>query len=129
MRFIFISLILLFSAEAYSFDLLQSYETSYEKSTSSLTPPQKKFIYANWYRGTFPTPLDSLNYHVKKHGQGRSRIQYTKDALYFFKKNKYRGKRRMLLDGTPGMKITTRKAGGIFTQDGKIVTFWYDNEH
>lgn len=126
MRKWLICLLLLFSIDAYAFDLLAYND---EPFTRQLSSQQKKFVYDHWYRGTFPTPLDSLNYHVRKHGQGRSRMRYTKDALHFFHKNKHLGRKRMLLDGTPGMKITTRRAGGIFTQKGKIVTFWYDNEH
>lgn len=84
----------------------------------------KKFLEKNWSRGTFPTPLDSVRYHVNKHGNGRSATRYTKDAIAFYHKNYHRRKVWILHDGTRGYKIENGKDGGYWTTDGRIITFW-----
>lgn len=69
-----------------------------------------------------------MDYHLKKHGKGRTLEQYTEDAMDFYNKNKSHGKEVTLKDGTKGIKIQTgkgkNKVGGYWTTDGKLVTFW-----
>jgi hypothetical protein len=84
-------------------------------------------ILQSWRNVTFRSIASSIKYHVAKHGKGVSIAQYTRDAVDFFKKNSGLGKDILLKDGSTGIKITTPGGGpgGIFTTDGKIVTFWY----
>lgn len=71
-------------------------------------------------------------YHVGKHGNGRTTVQYTQDAMNFFNKNKGLGQNVILKEGTQGIKIQTKqiingktqRVGGYWTSDGKFVTFW-----
>ena len=99
--------------------------------------------YANsarsWQKATFDTPEDSLKYHFNKHVAkelgsnplrlGSTPAEYTADAQKFWKFNKNSPLREpiTLMDGTPGVRIRHGGGlpGGIFTPEGKIVTFWY----
>ncbi|MBN1520586.1 MAG: hypothetical protein JW923_10920 [Spirochaetales bacterium] len=81
---------------------------------------------SKWHKATFDTVDDSIAYHLKTHGKGRTFKQYTDDAMSFFAKNKDQGVRATLRDGTEGIKIQTgtgkNKVGGWWTSDGKLVT-------
>jgi hypothetical protein len=92
-----------------------------------------KYLADNWHQGTFPNRMQSVRYHLAKHGKGRTAQQYTQDAMDFFHKNQHLGQKVTLKDGTPGIKIQTKvmipglktqRIGGYWTQDGKLVTFW-----
>lgn len=58
-----------------------------------------------WDKGTFPTVQDSINYHTKKHGYERSQLQYTRDAVNFYERNKRLRYSTTLKDGSPGYRI------------------------
>lgn len=77
-----------------------------------------------WDKGTFPTVQDSINYHTRKHGYGRSQLQYTRDAVNFYERNKRLRYSTTLKDGSPGYRIKKGQQGGIWTKDGKILTYW-----
>ncbi|WP_419785537.1 DUF637 domain-containing protein [Pseudodesulfovibrio sp.] len=85
-----------------------------------------------WHKGTFSDTTSSIDYHLAKHGKGRSAEEYTNDAMAFFEKNKNSAQDVVLKDGTPGLKIQTEKTvngkrikqGGYWTKDGKLVTYW-----
>ena len=80
-----------------------------------------------WYRSTFESEEASAEYHLGKHGMGRTLEEYTKDAQDFFRQNQSQATEVRLRDGTPGLRIKTPGGeGGYFTPDGRIVTFWYD---
>lgn len=87
---------------------------------------EREYLEQTWYKSTFPTTMDSVHYHVKKHGKGRNAVQYTQDAMAFYERYKNRGRRVTLKDRqhTPGIKIRVNNAGGLWTEDGKLVTFW-----
>ena len=98
------------------------------KSTTSAG----KYLSNSWHKGTFPNKMQSVKYHLGKHGAGRTATQYTKDAQSFFQANKHLGKEVILKDGTHGIKIQTKqiingkthRVGGYWTKDRRIVTFW-----
>jgi hypothetical protein len=91
-----------------------------------------KYLLQNWHKGTFPNRTQSVSYHLAKHGKGRTATQYTQDAMNFFNKNKGLGQNVILKDGTQGIIIQTkqiingktRRVGGYWTRDGRLVTFW-----
>ena len=51
----------------------------------------EKTVLDSWAKGGFKTPLRSLEYHYLKHGNGRTRQQYTFDALRFIDEHKEKG--------------------------------------
>ena len=92
-----------------------------------------RYTVKNWHSGTFPNRSQSITYHLGKHGRGRTAFQYTRDAQDFFAKNKHLATKGTLKDGTPGLRIQikrpipgggTKKVGGWWTRDGRLVTFW-----
>ncbi|HZE86742.1 MAG TPA: PA14 domain-containing protein [Methylomirabilota bacterium] len=81
-------------------------------------------ITSKWYKSTSKTVEDAIDFHLEKHGAGRTAEEYTEDALQFFKENRDIMKNTILKDGTQGVKIRIGNQGGYFTPEGKIVTYW-----
>ncbi len=77
-----------------------------------------------WDQGTFPSQQASIDYHTKKHANGRSQLHYTRDAVNFYAKYNHLKFPFTLQDGSQGYKIKKGNEGGIWTKKGKIVTFW-----
>jgi hypothetical protein len=89
----------------------------------------EKTVADSWAKGTFENAVDSLEYHFRKHGGGRTRQQYTFDALRFFHKHKESaqwGKWNPSWNEAFRLKIGT--ARGYFTPGGRILSFWDENE-
>jgi RHS repeat-associated protein len=86
-----------------------------------------EFLSKSWDKGTFPNRMQSIRYHWEKHGKpfGKSIDEYTQDALEFYKQNKSRAIHITLKDGRPGLKIKGAP-GGIFTPEGRVISFWYE---
>jgi RHS repeat-associated protein len=82
---------------------------------------------SSWHKATFGDEAASAAYHLKKHGGGRTLEEYTDDAIGFFDKNRRGGVPMTAKDGTAAVRITSPGGGpgGIFTEVGKIITFWY----
>lgn len=92
-----------------------------------------KYLNDTWYKSTFPNRTQSVQYHLAKHGKGRTAVEYTQDAMDFFAQNRSLGQSVILRDGTAGIKISTKqplpgggfqRVGGYWTNDGSLVTFW-----
>lgn len=66
----------------------------------------------------------SVHYHTRKHGYGRTPLQYTRAAVNFYERNKHFRYSTILMDGTPGYRIKKEREGGVWTRDGKILTYW-----
>ncbi|WP_141960819.1 RHS repeat-associated core domain-containing protein [Actinoallomurus bryophytorum] len=84
----------------------------------------------HWDRGRSRTVEDSANYHLDKHGKGRSFAEYTQEAKSLWDRTPQDSPNRVpwkLWDGREGIKIRggLRGGEGIYTPDGKIVT-WHD---
>ncbi|MFV2126354.1 polymorphic toxin-type HINT domain-containing protein [Micromonospora sp. LOL_013] len=81
-----------------------------------------------WSPGTFGSAEESATYHVGKHGKGRTLAEYTDEAKNLWARTP-EGDRIpwKLRDGSEGWKIRGgfRGGEGIYTKDGKIVT-WHD---
>lgn len=75
-----------------------------------------KYLNDTWYRSTFPNRTQSVQYHLAKHGYGRTAVQYTQDAMDFFAQNRSLGQSVILRDGTAGIKTSTKQplgCGGV----------------
>jgi RHS repeat-associated protein len=98
------------------------------KGTVKHGPKYSTKTYNQWYQGTFKNKTESIDYHIRMHGNGRTPEQYTQAAMSFFSKNKHLAQEITLSTGKKGYKIQTgtgkNKVGGFWTKDGKIVTFW-----
>jgi len=80
-----------------------------------------------WSSATFRSREAAAAYHTSKHGDGRTTAAYTRDAVKFKRRTGPEAwKNTTLKDGTPGRKARRKgKEGGIFTEAGRIVSFWY----
>ncbi len=107
----------------------------FQKATRGMFASRREAaeVFRVWHKGTFPDIASSLKYHLAKHGNGRTALQYTRDAMSFFNANKHLATPVVLKDGTPGLRIklkimtsagTVRRVGGYWTTAGKLVTFW-----
>ncbi|WP_460744696.1 RHS repeat-associated core domain-containing protein [Mariniluteicoccus endophyticus] len=92
-----------------------------------------RYLNDTWHKATFENRTRSVQYHVNKHGNGRTAVQYTQDAMKFYAQNRSLGQSVTLRDGTAGVKISTKQAlpgggvrrvGGLWTKSGRLVTFW-----
>ena len=97
-----------------------------EKQNASPSKP-KESILKRWYKSNWRDVWESIKYHWERHAKkfGKSIEEYTSDATKFFEDNKNAGKPHQLRDGTTGLKIDGAP-GGIYTNHGQIVSFWYD---
>jgi len=70
-----------------------------------------------WYKCTFDTVDDSIEYHLMKHDDGRTVEEFTRDAMDFFNQNRKSGITVILKHGTMGIEIQigtgANKVGGI----------------
>lgn len=86
----------------------------------------------SWNSGTFKSGYKSMNYHYKNKvigqgfGKGKNVIKYTNDALSFANSNssyfKYQYSTKY---GHSRWFYSNTFAGGFFSKNGKIYTFWY----
>lgn len=90
-----------------------------------------QYLFNTWHKGTFENRTRSVNYHLARHGKGRSAVEYTRDAMDFFAANRSLRVPVILKDGSAGIKIATKQPGGgvqkvagYWTSDGRLVTFW-----
>jgi|GEM_PF-3014123 uncharacterized protein YukE len=103
--------------------------------TKSSSNSEETYLHKTWHKGRSSYINQSIQYHVAKHGKGKTAVEYTRAAMDFFEKHKHLGEEVVLNDGTPGIKIRTKfkvqnkktkSIGGYWTKDGKLVTFWDD---
>ncbi|MFE3654497.1 polymorphic toxin-type HINT domain-containing protein [Streptomyces sp. NPDC059152] len=81
-----------------------------------------------WHKATFESVEKSAIYHLEVHGKGRTFAEYTREAKDLWDKTDPKNRIPWKLkDGSMGWKIRGdwRSGEGIYTRDGKIVT-WYD---
>jgi RHS repeat-associated protein len=78
----------------------------------------------DWANVNFNSVDDAFNYHYALHGGPWSSPEaYTQAAKKFYNANVNLAEPWMLKDGSEGLMISTRKYYGIYTMDGKIVSF------
>lgn len=89
----------------------------------------EKSVADSWAKGTFPNPVDSLEHHFKKHGNGRTRWQYTFDALRFFSEHNEKAQWGKWRQGwNEAFRLKIGKRCGYFTPGGRILSYWEINE-
>jgi len=89
----------------------------------------EKSVLDSWAKGSFESPVHSLEYHFLKHGRGRTRLQYTFDALQFFSEYRQQtqwGRWNPAWYEAFRLKVDTRR--GYFTPGGRILSFWDEHE-
>ena len=82
---------------------------------------------SRWGEGTMGSEVDSMEYHLGKHGNGRTIEQYTDDAQDFFQNNQMQAKwGQWNPKWQPSYKIKTGPGnpGGYFDANGKVLTYW-----
>jgi hypothetical protein len=93
-----------------------------------------------WHEGTFDSPEASFQYHFNKHGApvNVTPEQYLQDSKDWAARLAQPGgkaglnaKRMPFDDGKFGVKYSDPNggAGGIIGPDGKVVSFWYSDDH
>ncbi|MBI5665029.1 MAG: RHS repeat-associated core domain-containing protein [Nitrospirae bacterium] len=76
-----------------------------------------------WSNGTFRSAAASIRYHYNKHGIGQGIESFTKEAMEFLNVNKAIARPHLLRTGEEGLKISTKTHFGVYTKEGKIVTY------
>lgn len=93
------------------------------------TPVISEETLSHWDEGTFQTVYDSVIYHWQKHAEplGKTPVEYTNDALRLVRQYQTGRRALKLKNGKQGFVIRTRPGGpgGYFTEDERIVSFWY----
>lgn len=77
----------------------------------------------SWDRATHSRVEDSIEYHYKRHGSGQGIERFTKEGREFFRDHRARARPHRLYDGRMGLKIKADGRFGIYTEEGKIVTY------
>ncbi len=80
-----------------------------------------------WDKGRSSSVEESARYHIGKHGKGRTFAEYTKEAKALWDKTPAKDRIRVEVGhGKKGWKIKGDlwSGEGIYTDDGKIVTWW-----
>lgn len=89
---------------------------------------------AKWYKASSNDVYDSFVYHYNKHvltelpKAGKpvvSMEKYLDDAVAFWEANNDRAIEWSINRGTEMGKKIVGNPGGIYTNDGKVVSFWY----
>ena len=77
-----------------------------------------------WHKATFPSSEASAQYHYGKHGGPWNSIEeYTEAAKQFYAENINLAQPHPLYTGETGVKIRTGQYFGIYTTDGRIISF------
>lgn len=87
----------------------------------------EKSVADSWAKGTFASPVDSLERHFEKHGAGRTRRQYTFDALRFFEEHRHEAKwGRWNPNWSEAFRLKIGAKNGYYTPGGRILSYWDD---
>jgi len=84
-----------------------------------------KFLAARWDQGTFTTVWKSIDYHLARHGQGLSAVEYTQRAMKALGDSS--ATIRRVTDRFSGRSVlrvfSTEFGEGLFTLQGRIIWF------
>lgn len=78
---------------------------------------------ALWDRGNKGSLAEALSYHYQKHGTGQGVRAYTEEARRLWESSRNLGTPHAISGGRLGVKIRTRSVYGIYTDNGKIVSY------
>ncbi len=85
-----------------------------------------------WDKSTYRSPAQSLRDHYERHGAGRALTQgyigFTKEALRLQGLRYKPGTRAVPTASGPGYKVSRQGRYGIFTADGKIVSYGFNDD-
>lgn len=118
------------TAAAGAYNFFQNSNNNRPNWGSKVSTKDYNSVKGDWFNTTFGSKRDTIGYHYDTHvtqkGINKSVSQYTQDAKNLFANYKDQGRAWQLGDGSTGLKINMPNGqGGIYTQSGKIVTFWY----
>jgi hypothetical protein len=78
-----------------------------------------------WAKGTFASPVESLEHHFTKHGAGRTLREYTYEAARFFDKYRHEAQWGRWNPRWPeAFQLKKEGRGGYFTPGGRILSYW-----
>jgi hypothetical protein len=83
----------------------------------------EKYLENNWDKGTFGNVQNSIKYHLRKHGQGLSEVEYTKRAIRVFNDTTAVRSRVSDIRGRAVFKVVSKEGTGLFTKTGRIIWF------
>jgi RHS repeat-associated protein len=83
----------------------------------------EKYLEARWDQGTFGSVKKSIEYHVEKHGKGRSAVELTQSAEKAWRDTNTVKTATTDLQGRPAIKVRSEFGDGLFTPKGKIIWF------
>jgi hypothetical protein len=96
-----------------------------EVVVSSKGTALEKALADRWAKGTFKSVPDSVEYHLAKHGSGRTLSQYTEDATRFFQENKGQAQwGKWNPNWEPSFRLKIGNKGGYYTADGRVLAYW-----
>jgi RHS repeat-associated protein len=83
----------------------------------------EKFLEKRWDKATFGSVEKSIEYHVGKHGNGMSAVEYTQRAMSAFNDSSARRTTASDLLGRPAVRVQSEYGSGLFTNQGRIIWF------
>jgi hypothetical protein len=93
-----------------------------------LTRAELRDVISSWDRGTFDSQAKTIRYHWEQHGMGRSIAEYTDDAREFLRRHRpdmtVRAPTKPGYQRSLSFRDRMTGAGGAYTLDGRILTYW-----
>jgi hypothetical protein len=84
----------------------------------------KRYLEKRWDKATFGSVEKSIEYHVTKHGQGLSPVEYTQRAMKAFEDPSALRVATTDIQMRPALKVVSDTWGsGLYTKGGKIIWF------
>lgn len=80
-------------------------------------------ILSAWDSGTYESLSRSIQRHYQDHGTGQGILAYTREARSFYENNIGRAREHPLRDGRTGLRIGRGVRYGIYTFEGRIISY------
>ena len=85
--------------------------------------PLKSILKTIWDKGTFGNARKSIEYHLRKHDQGLTEVEYTQRAIRAFKDTTAVRARVSDIRRRAVFKVVSKEGTGLFTKTGRIIWF------
>ena len=82
-----------------------------------------KYVEKNWDKSSFGNVRKSIEYHLRKHGQGLSEVEYTQRAIRVFQDRTAVRSAVRDIAGRAAVKVVSKEGTGLFTKTGRIIWF------